>query len=257
MTDEPAGTVRTLAAGRLDWVGAASLPLARHLWAAVLAVLLALLKRKSPNVRYVTACIVLAAMSMCPIATTLELQRRAAAASPDEFSTPLSTRSERDHLAAYRPTVLATIGSHPVPYAPSRFFAPASPNLSTPRPEPLPSSPSANSLPAWAFALWLGGVVVLSIRLLGGWILLQRIIGRAALPIGGPPYSALVKLARRMGCRRLPRLLECKGVQVPTMIGGLRSAILLPIGALTGFSSEMLNRFLPMSWRICGGTTTW
>ena len=89
--------------------------------------------------------------------------------------------------------------------------------------------------------LWCAGVLALALRLLLRWRALSRIRGRAAALEGGVPAQVLAVVAVRLGVQRTVRLLESALVQVPTVIGWLRPAILLPACALTGLTPEQLE----------------
>ena len=101
----------------------------------------------------------------------------------------------------------------------------------------------AGALPG-IVALWCAGVLVLSIRYLGGWRLVQR-MGRSAQPLpDGALAARLNHLRRRMRISRPVRLLESAMVDVPTVVGWLRPAILLPAATLAGLSAAQLEAIL-------------
>jgi hypothetical protein len=87
------------------------------------------------------------------------------------------------------------------------------------------------------------GVTALTLRLLGGWLLVCR-LSRRARPLAGLCDEALSRLARALRIGRAVRLLESSLVQVPVVIGGLRPVILLPACALTGLSPGQLEALL-------------
>jgi beta-lactamase regulating signal transducer with metallopeptidase domain len=101
----------------------------------------------------------------------------------------------------------------------------------------------ANALPG-IVALWCAGVLVLSIRYLGGWRLVQR-MSRSAQPLPDGDVAARLRgLVRRMRVTRPVRLLESTMVDVPTVVGWLRPAILLPAATLAGLSAAQLEAIL-------------
>jgi beta-lactamase regulating signal transducer with metallopeptidase domain len=67
---------------------------------------------------------------------------------------------------------------------------------------------------------------------------------QSSRPISGPLNAAMSALAQRLGLARLPRLMVCDRVMVPTVIGGFRSAILLPASVVSGVSAQMLEALL-------------
>jgi len=93
-------------------------------------------------------------------------------------------------------------------------------------------------------ASWGLGVVLLSIRLLGGWILIQSLTRKETRPVKGPWVVALERLSARLRLRQAVRLLESARVQVPMVVGWWRPVILLPATAVTGLSSDQLTLIL-------------
>jgi len=205
--------IRTLGWSLLHflWQGAAA--------AALLASLNALLRRAAPQVRYLLASATLLLMLLLPLVTFRALQGKAEGNEPTgpvgKWSAPIAFAG------------VPTTGSMPEAPAPAlelrRRIEPLLPGL---------------------VGLWGVGVVVLSLRALGGWALVQRMrrAGRATVP---PALEAT--LARLVGALRISapvRLYESALVQVPTVIGWLRPVILLPASALTGLSPTQLELIL-------------
>ena len=93
-------------------------------------------------------------------------------------------------------------------------------------------------------ATWLIGVLALSLRLLGSWIVVQRLPHRHARPISGELAAHAEELARRLGIHRPVRLLESTQVQVPLALGWLRAAILVPASAISGMPPMQLEALL-------------
>jgi GWxTD domain-containing protein len=96
------------------------------------------------------------------------------------------------------------------------------------------------SLP-WVIAAWLTGTTLLLGRLNIGLIVVRRMKSIATQP---PPIElqlAFHDLARRLGIVRAVSLTNSALVQVPTVIGWLRPAVLLPVGCLTGLSTVQIE----------------
>jgi Zn-dependent protease with chaperone function len=90
-------------------------------------------------------------------------------------------------------------------------------------------------------ALWGSGVLLLSLRALGGLAVVQRLRRRG---LAAPPLATLHQLARLVEALRVSapvRLYESALVRVPTAIGWLRPVILLPASAVTGLSPDQLE----------------
>ncbi len=225
--------------------------LVHFVWqAALLALLLVLLlvplRRVSARVRYVVQCAVFAAMSSCPLVTWCWIATSQTA----------------------KPAVVATV-SDPVVYeAPSMDDAPilvvptlpvidreVRPTLLEPAPMAKPSIVKTVSwtesfhrrlTPAlpWLVGAWLLGVVVLSLRLLVGWRVVQRLKRLAATPVAETWQVKLKDLAARLRISRPVKLVESALIEVPTVIGWFRPVILLPISLLTRLTPQQLEAIL-------------
>jgi beta-lactamase regulating signal transducer with metallopeptidase domain len=99
------------------------------------------------------------------------------------------------------------------------------------------------SLP-WLLAGWATGVLLLSARFLGGWIRVQRLRHRSAVPVPAEWHLILSRLCRELKLSRTVRLLQSAAVEVPTALGWLRPVILLPACALTGLAPLQLEAIL-------------
>jgi beta-lactamase regulating signal transducer with metallopeptidase domain len=86
-------------------------------------------------------------------------------------------------------------------------------------------------------ALWLLGVLIFSIRLLGGWRFTAR-MRSTAYPAPGEWRQALQRIAARVGVKRPVGSLISPLVDVPTVVGWLRPVILVPVEFFTGLSFE-------------------
>jgi beta-lactamase regulating signal transducer with metallopeptidase domain len=89
-------------------------------------------------------------------------------------------------------------------------------------------------------ALWLAGVLFLSIRTLGGWWMIRRLHSR----LQQAPHTLLLRLdvlRRQMNIPRFVDLRLSTRITNPLTAGVLRPWILLPITALTSLSAEQLE----------------
>jgi beta-lactamase regulating signal transducer with metallopeptidase domain len=88
--------------------------------------------------------------------------------------------------------------------------------------------------------LWLAGVLLLSIRTLGGWWMIRRMRAR----LQQAPHTLLLRLdvlRRQMHVPRFVDLRLSERLTNPLTAGVLRPWILLPATALTGLSAEQLE----------------
>jgi len=96
----------------------------------------------------------------------------------------------------------------------------------------------------WIVLVWLGGVLVLSLRLASGWLAARRLGRTTTHPVSEACRQALARLATRLRVSRPVRVLESAAVQVPAVVGWLRPVILLPASALTGLTPQQLDVLL-------------
>ena len=93
----------------------------------------------------------------------------------------------------------------------------------------------------WLVEVWACGVVLLSLRFAGNFLLL----GQAHRRQSGAPSPHLLALCKDvqqlLGIHRAVRYLECNWLSAPAGFGILRPVILLPVAALTGLSEEQLR----------------
>jgi beta-lactamase regulating signal transducer with metallopeptidase domain len=113
---------------------------------------------------------------------------------------------------------------------------------------PLPTSAYTASpfvLPTtWVLSLWATGVCLLSLRVLGGWVITRR-VARDALSPRAPALEHLASgVQARLGIRRLVRVVESSRVAVPVMIGWIRPVVLIPPAAIAGLSPAQMEAIL-------------
>ncbi len=212
------------AASSSTWVNAIGWMLLHSLWqgAAVamsLALVLRVLRRAPAQARYLWACIAMSLLVALPAAS---LRR------------PEST-----------PSVIP--GTHSPGTDPLKLGGGPTPGLNR--------TPSTRSeeirfvdriqpiLPA-IVGLWMAGAGVLSLRLLGGWILSRRWARRDTRPLVGHWIDRLDRLKERMGIRRIVILLESSHVEVPMIVGCIRPAVLVPVAVLSGLTAPELETIL-------------
>jgi beta-lactamase regulating signal transducer with metallopeptidase domain len=179
-----------------------------------------LLRAAAPHVRYALAGAAMAAMLVAPAVTALQLSSSA-------------------RVVADRPsTSVASV-------APS-FSSDGGPRQEAARTaiqvQSTRSSPNA-VLPA-IVVLWLAGVVLLQLRLFGGW---WRVRGLHRASLAASPslwQTRAEQLAALVRVRQCVRVVEAHAVDIPSVIGWWRPVILLPIGALAGLTPAQADAIL-------------
>ena len=225
-------------------------PLAEHLgwtllhflWqgaalALLCAAVLVMLKRRSANARYLVCGLVLVCMLVAPIATFFVIG------------------GEAEHAPAQSSHVIAGLTTEPSPVAPPPHrLLDESPLSAAPANAVRKAGPPATASlgladrlrpwTPWCSALWALGVLVLSLRLLGGWLRLRILVRRKLQPLSREMQAVLVSAARRLSVSRPVRGFISAMVEVPSTIGWLRPVILLPASALSGLSMQQIEAIL-------------
>ncbi len=93
-------------------------------------------------------------------------------------------------------------------------------------------------------SLWLMGVMVLSLKFLSGFAYTQRLKSYKAFPASDHWHGTLKYLAAQIKVHKTVRLMESALIQVPMVVGYFKPVILLPLGTLTGLSSQQLESIL-------------
>jgi protein involved in polysaccharide export with SLBB domain len=193
--------------------------------ALVVGIVMGVLRRRSPQARYVVGCVGLVAMAALPVGTWWWLLPERAA--------PVAT------VAAPEPAAMPVMEARFEPMRMPVAVAAVS------RPRTLGERVQAAVEP-WlpgAVAAYMAGAGLCWLRLLLGFVRLRQ-LRRHAVPAPDRLQASLAALAGRLGIARRVRLLESAIVEVPTMLGFLRPVILLPATALTGLSADQLTALL-------------
>lgn len=92
--------------------------------------------------------------------------------------------------------------------------------------------------------LWLGGVLLMCLRLLSSWIMVERLRRREGEPVDRALMESLQRIAARVGVRRAVQIVTSAAVTVPTVVGWFRPVILLPTASLLGLTRGQLEAVL-------------
>ena len=232
------------------WLGAAVV--------AALAGLLALLRRRSANARYVAGCIALGATVILAIGAFAVVQPRLKQAQSEAAVEPAAaprTSAPSDRLA--RPDVRPSqessgiARSEDVPLPPETPTpAPGAGSEATPvaerawEPWAAKVSSALEPLLPWIVLAWSLGVCALLVWHTGGMLVVDRLRRQAREPAAAGLVETAARLARALRISWPVRLLESAAVHVPTVVGWLRPVILLPVRLATGLSSEQIEAVL-------------
>ena len=223
--------------------------------AMIVAILLAAMRRSTPQRHYLVLCGSLVLMWACPLITFSLLSR------------PIE-RPQAPAIVAASPTPPVPLQSEPLQIADQSRLGPMVPAGGADFPiveseqEAFPSTdvPSQTdrqevhwtqrwrdavgpSLP-WFVGGWLIGVSALSLRLLASWRKVQRMQRHGTTPAPAVWQECLSRLVARLRVRMPVKLVESALVEVPTVIGWLKPMILLPAAALVGLDPRELEALL-------------
>ena len=165
----------------------------------ILAVVLLLLRKRSAEARYAASCLAMLLMAAVPIVTFVPL------AGPPAGWFAGSDVPQAVFLVASGETHQQTVIKTALPYV---------------------------------VATWLVGVVLLLIRLTGGWFQVQRLKREMLCNPDGGWQETVDRLSRRLGLRSI---VESAAASVPTVIGWIRPIILMPVAAVCGLSPQQLE----------------
>lgn len=92
--------------------------------------------------------------------------------------------------------------------------------------------------------IWMAGVMALSIRSLGGWVVTQHWKRRHVRLAEEFWQESLARLARRLAVSRKVRLWESVVAHTPAVIGWIRPVVLLPASAISGLAPSQIEALL-------------
>ncbi|MGI4835481.1 MAG: M56 family metallopeptidase [Janthinobacterium lividum] len=192
--------------------------------AGLLAAALPLLRRHRPEVRYAASAAALAGLLLAVGGTFGYYYSQAPASRPLPMSLSprenavvasiLAFQTETSSQALAPPTPLAALAHRAEPYLPLLVAA------------------------------WLLGLLLMAGRLAGGLFYAGRLRRAGTQALGAEWQQRLAALATRVGLRRPVALLESGRVRGPLVLGYLRPAILLPLGAVAGLPPALLEALL-------------
>src|ERR1041384_3523768 len=203
--------------------------------AVLLRVALALVPQTAARTRYGLGVLTLVAMLVVTVATGVRLFNRPPELAP---AAAMQAPAVRDRAQA-----ASRLSPAPTPAGDRATLTTGS--------QPLPKAPDFDRLRVlfrsalpWLVILWVGGVLVLSIRLAHGWLVARRLRTHGTRDSSAALMEIVSRLAARLRVTRPVRLLESLAVEVPAVIGWLRPVILVPASALTGLTPQQLEVLL-------------
>ncbi len=120
--------------------------------------------------------------------------------------------------------------------APSSLLSAVKPNHSASQAPPPNTSSAGYSL--WLVEAWFLGVLLLSTRSVGGFLLIERLCRKENAPVSRELQANCLSLQRRMGLTRVVRYCESIHLDAPAVAGWVRPVVLLPLRALSSLSEN-------------------
>ena len=204
--------------------------------AALTALVLACLCQDAADIRYVVSSIGLSLMLTLPAVTAVQLWR----SDGSRDSVPVASGLSRKEAADFRLKAGATRKAE----ATTLNAAVATDMRPAPSRSRLFDSLRIESWLPMLVLAWICGVVILSLRLVSGWVWVQRMKSHGTSTVEDGWDVIAARLSRRLHVARTVRLLRSTLVEVPTVIGWLKPVILLPASALSGLNPHQLEAIL-------------
>ena len=95
----------------------------------------------------------------------------------------------------------------------------------------------------FAIQVWIIGAVFFSLRITAGWWYINR-LSHEAVSVQGVWSEKIKLLAAEMGITRIIGLAESQAIHIPVVIGYLKPVILIPVGMLSGLTTEQVETIL-------------
>lgn len=103
------------------------------------------------------------------------------------------------------------------------------------------SGRGSSSWEFWLVGAWLAGIAGLSLRMLGGWLLLERLRRHETIPLATALRQRCRALQRHLALSRSIQFAASSLVAVPMVVGWFRPIVLLPLSSLSGLSPAQLD----------------
>jgi beta-lactamase regulating signal transducer with metallopeptidase domain len=235
--------------GTIERIGIA---LVHSLWQGALVGLLLLiglvmLRRCRAQARYLACCLALVTTLLLPACTFFALPAdRIASPTADDPVGPsfvTSAAAALEAAASLLPPELSGETAERIADKAEESEMSTSVAPQTPDRTGWLSAPAERLL--WAMvAAWSVGVILLSCRVLGGYVVAWRLTRRLVVPLDDVWWARLRQLAPRRGIKKSIEIWQSAAVEVPAVVGCFRPVILLPIGMLTGLSVAHVESIL-------------
>jgi beta-lactamase regulating signal transducer with metallopeptidase domain len=202
---------------------------------------LTLLRRSAADVRYVVSTIAMSLMLTMPLVTGAQFWRAVVDAPDASGQGTACADGAGANCEQAGPPLEAPVAGVALDPQPAAAPAQATTGLSH---DPIVRWSSFESwLPVLVLS-WLCGVAALTMRLMSGWVWVQRMKSHGTSPAAERWNAIASRLSRRLHIARPVRLLQSTLVDVPTVIGWFKPVVLLPASTLAGLAPDQLEAIL-------------
>ena len=201
--------------------------------AAALAMALACLRAKSPQSRYLAACLAMACQLLFLVGTFLLMSGSPVPISPTDSIPKPAFAAQVAPVSQVKTVRIDSATAVPPP-----TWTPSEKNLWQRFSKPLDTA-----IP-WIGCMWCGGFLALSFWNLGGLIAIHRLKTLTTRSVDRVLDGTLARLLTRMQVGRRVRLLQSAIVESPLVVGVVKPIIIFPTGLLTQLSSEQIEAVL-------------
>ena len=102
----------------------------------------------------------------------------------------------------------------------------------------------ANQNMDYIVVIWIAGIIILSLRMMGGYYYMQQIKTKNILPVDVKWTKMLSDLLIQLRIRKSVKMFESTVVKFPTVIDFIKPVILMPIGTLAEMSVSQVEMIL-------------
>jgi beta-lactamase regulating signal transducer with metallopeptidase domain/HEAT repeat protein len=197
--------------------------------AALLGITLAVLRKAPAGWRHLACLVALLAMLAIPLFTSARMVEQA----PGTSATTPSLSND------------ITVDAPPATAGPETQQTSRVPDRSAP-PEPvsLQRRFDVEAMFPWLVGFWLFGVLLLSLRVIGGYVRARTLVHTATEAVSADIAAAAGRIAGRLRVTAAVRVLVSARAQVPMVIGMIRPVVLMPASLLTGLTLQQVEAII-------------
>ncbi len=194
---------------------------------------------RTSQVRYVLACAALVVMTLLPVFTGIRVAREQSRVEGNRYVLESLANSTAPTLTSDEATLEEGVKVIPAPQVQTVNVPTRAADEST----YLQVTISIDRYLPWLVVSWFIGVVALSIRLLGGLFVTQKLRTKLTKAVPKEIEARLEALAKHLNLKGV-KVAESLSAQVPMVIGWLKPVVLLPTSAISGLSVKQLEMIL-------------